>query len=112
MRDVVYPWQRNKASVGILTVSAGETVEYSLDLPERATEITDPLYTVIGSAGETVSPSEWKMGGGSVTAKLKKRGRQVRVKIVAPATGGTYALARLAAANPQTRENSLEIFGR
>ena len=97
---LVYPPGGWTPNTEVLTVNAGMTVEYTVELSASVTSIrparfvpsmaeydwstTSSDYTVLGDSDVQITESEWTDGGGRVSLEILSDTRTVRVRISAP----------------------------
>lgn len=130
--ELVYPpggWDPN---VQVLTVNAGETTEYTLELSASVSSIQTPtmqtfvaqdyettsVYTIVADDGLAISPEMWAGGGGSLTISIDEDTTHLRVILTGatgiPTTAGVAAQnfsIALGADTTGNRYSTLRIVG-
>lgn len=131
--ELVYPpggWDPN---VQVLTVNAGETTEYTLELSASVSSIQQPtmvmsvaqnyesssVYTIVADDGLVVSPALWASGGGSFSIWIDEDTTHLRVRLTGatniPTTAGNVAAQNfsvaLGADTTGNRYSTLRIVG-
>lgn len=93
--ELVYPPGGWTPEVQVLTVNAGETTEYTLELSASVSSIQAPVmqtfvsqdhrtssvYTIVADDGLPVSPTLWANAGGSLTVEISEDTTQLTVRM-------------------------------
>lgn len=93
--ELVYPPGGWVPEVQVLTVNAGETTEYTLELSSSVSSIQDPVmqtfvpksydsssvYTIVGDDGLAVPPALWAANGGSLSVSISRDTTHLVVKL-------------------------------
>lgn len=130
--EIVYPPGGWNSNVQVLTVNAGETTEYTLELSASVSSIQTPVmqtfvsqgyssssvYTIVGDDGLAVSPALWTASGGSFSVAIDADTSHLVVKLKGatgvPTAAGTasqnFSVA-LGADTTGNRYSTLRIVG-
>lgn len=109
--ELIYPPGGWTSDVQVLTVNAGETTEYTLELSASVSSIQAPVmqtfvgqsfadssvYTVVADDGLVVSPALWEASGGSLTVSIAEDTTHLNVTLRGPV--GVPTSAGVAAQN-------------
>lgn len=130
--ELVYPPGGWNPNVQVLTVNAGETTEYTLELSASVSSIQNPtmqtfvgqgdssasVYTIVADDGLAVSPELWASRGGSFSISIDPDTTHLRVTLTGatgvPTTSGTAAQNFSVALGSDTtgnRYSTLRIVG-
>lgn len=130
--ELVYPPGGWNPEVQVLTVNAGETTEYTLELSASVSSIQAPVmqtsvaqdynsssvYTIVADDGLAVSPTLWADRGGSLTVSIDEDTTHLRVILTGPTGVPTTAGAAaqnfsvaLGADTTGNRYSTLRIVG-
>lgn len=130
--ELVYPPGGWNPNVQVLTVNAGETTEYTLELSASVSSIQQPImqtfvgqaeasssvYTIVADDGLAVSPEMWQALGGSFSISIDEDTSHLRVVLTGatnvPTSAGTPAQNFSVALGSDTtgnRYSTLRIVG-
>lgn len=130
---LVYPPGGWSSDVEVLSVSAGDYVEQTIQLSTSVQSITAPtmqtsvskdyqsgsVYTIVGDDGLPIQPAQWADAGGKITVEINPDTTTLLVKMQGPTSdiimsngepSKTYSLA-LAADTSGSRYSTLRIVG-
>lgn len=130
--ELVYPPGGWTPEVQVLTVNAGETTEYTLELSASVSSIQEPVmgtfvgqshstssvYTVVADDGLAINPTQWTAFGGSVSVSIAPDTTHLLVKMTGarglPTASGALAQnfsIALGADTTGNRYSTLRIVG-
>lgn len=130
--ELVYPPGGWTPEVEVMTVNAGETTEYTLELSASVSSIQEPImqtfvapnyqsssvYTIVADDGLAVDPALWSASGGSLTVSISEDTTHLIVRLTGatgiPTTAGVssqnFSVA-LGADTTGNRYSTLRIVG-
>lgn len=130
--ELVYPPGGWSSGVQVLTVNAGETTEYTLELSSSVSSIQAPVmqtfvsqgygtssvYTIVGDDGLAVPPALWAANGGGLSVSISEDTTHLTVRLTGatgvPNTSGSasqnFSVA-LGADTTGNRYSTLRIVG-
>jgi len=126
--ELVYPIGGWTPEVQVMTVNAGETTEYTLELSASVSSIQEPVmqtfvaqgynsssvYTIVADDGLAVSPALWTAQGGSLSVSISEDTTHLIVKLTGatgvPTTAGAAAQNFSVALGADTTGNRYSTF--